>query len=139
MGTLSQSNIINMDDGAARNDIYEGITTSVDTLAANYGIKVEDVKIKRFDLPEANESAVYARMISRTPADCGKIHRRRHYEASLIRNDVDKQVNIIVSNAEAEAAKLQAEGEAEYIDCSAKRTIPRISRSSTNSHRRLKP
>ena len=48
MGTLSQSNIINMDDGAARNDIYEGITTSVDTLAANYGIKVEDVKIKRF-------------------------------------------------------------------------------------------
>lgn len=33
MGTLSQSNIINMDDGAARNDIYEGITTSVDTLA----------------------------------------------------------------------------------------------------------
>ena len=52
MGTLSQSNIINMDDGAARNDIYEGITTSVDTLAANYGIKVEDVKIKRFDLPE---------------------------------------------------------------------------------------
>ena len=88
MGTLSQSNIINMDDGAARNDIYEGITTSVDTLAANYGIKVEDVKIKRFDLPEANESAVYAR---------------------------DKQVNIIVSNAEAEAAKLQAEGEAEYM------------------------
>lgn len=35
-----------------------------------------------------------------------------NYEASLIRNDVDKQVNIIVSNAEAEAAKLQAEGEA---------------------------
>ena len=38
-----------------------------------------------------------------------------NYEASLIRNDVDKQVNIIVSNAEAEAAKLQAEGEAEYM------------------------
>jgi membrane protease subunit HflC len=28
---------------------------------------------------------------------------------------VDKQVNIIVSNAQAEAAKLEAEGEAEYM------------------------
>ena len=38
-----------------------------------------------------------------------------NYEASIIRNDVDKQVNIIVSNAEAEAAVLVAEGEAEYM------------------------
>ena len=33
----------------------------------------------------------------------------------MIRNEVDKQVNILVSNAEAEAAKLVAEGEAEYM------------------------
>jgi membrane protease subunit HflC len=38
-----------------------------------------------------------------------------NYEASIIRNDVDKQVNILVSNANAEAAKLEAEGEAEYM------------------------
>ena len=38
-----------------------------------------------------------------------------NYEASIIRNDVDKQVNIIVSNAQAEAAQLEAEGEAEYM------------------------
>lgn len=37
------------------------------------------------------------------------------YEASIIRNDVDRQVNIIVSNAEAEAAQLEAEGEQEYM------------------------
>lgn len=115
MGTLSQSNIINMDDGAARNDIYEGITTDVDNLAANYGIKVEDVKIKRFDLPEANESAVYTRMISERKQIAEKYTADGNYEASLIRNDVDKQVNIIVSNAEAEAAKLVAEGESEYM------------------------
>ena len=115
MGTLSQSDIINMEDGAARNDIYKGITSDVDTLAANYGIKVEDVKIKRFDLPEANESAVYTRMISERQQIAKKYTADGSYEASLIRNDVDKQVNIIVSNAEAEAAKLVAEGEAEYM------------------------
>ena len=38
-----------------------------------------------------------------------------NYDASIIRNQVDKKVDIIVSNAEAEAALLVAEGEAEYM------------------------
>jgi membrane protease subunit HflC len=37
------------------------------------------------------------------------------YEASIIINDVDKQVNIMISDAKAESAKLEAEGEAEYM------------------------
>ena len=45
MGTLAQADIINMEDGAKRNDIYENISTDVDALAATYGIHVEDVKI----------------------------------------------------------------------------------------------
>lgn len=115
MGTLAQADIINMNDGAERNDIYEGITTTVDSQAAAYGIQVEDVKIKQFDLPESNLNAVYSRMISERNQMAEKYTADGNYEASIIRNDVDKQVNIIVSNAEAEAAKLEAEGEAEYM------------------------
>ena len=115
MGTLAQADIINMNDGAERNDIYEGIAQTVDALAATYGIGVEDVKIKRFDLPESNLNAVYSRMISERNQIAEKYTADGKYEASVIRNDVDKQVNIIVSNAEAEAAALVAEGEAEYM------------------------
>ena len=115
MGTLAQADIINMNDGSERNDIYEGITTTVDTQAATYGISVSDVKIKQFDLPESNLSAVYARMISERNQMAEKYNADGNYEANIIRNDVDKQVNIMVSNAEAEAAKLEAEGEAEYM------------------------
>ena len=115
MGTLAQADIINMNDGAERNAIYDGIATSVDTLAATYGINVVDVKIKRFDLPESNLNAVYSRMISERNQMAEKYTADGNYEASIIRNDVDKQVNIIISNAEAEAAKLVAEGEAEYM------------------------
>ena len=104
-----------MNDGAERNDIYEGITTTVDAQASTYGIHVEDVKIKQFDLPESNLNAVYSRMISERNQMAEKYTADGNYEASIIRNDVDKQVNIIVSNAEAEAAKLEAEGEAEYM------------------------
>jgi membrane protease subunit HflC len=115
MGTLAQADIINMEDGAKRNEIYNSIATDVDELAAQYGINVEDVKIKRFDLPESNLNAVYNRMISERNQMAEKYTADGNYEASIIRNDVDKQVNIIVSNANAEAAKLEAEGEAEYM------------------------
>ena len=115
MGTLAQSDIINMEEGGKRNDIYEKISTDVDELAATYGIHVEDVKIKQFDLPESNLNAVYNRMISERNQMAEKYTADGNYEASIIRNDVDKQVDIIVSNAEAEAAKLVAEGEAEYM------------------------
>jgi membrane protease subunit HflC len=115
MGTLAQHDIINMDDPSERNDIYAGIAKSVDAIADNYGIEVIDVKIKRFDLPAANEQAVYARMISERNQISEKYTADGNYEASVIRNEVDKQVGIIVSNAEAEAAKIEAEGEQEYM------------------------
>ena len=115
MGTLAQADIINMADGAERNDIYEGINAKVDAQARTYGITVEDVKIKRFDLPQSNENAVYSRMISERNQMAEKYTADGNYDASIIRNDVDKQVNIIISNAQAEAAKLVAEGEAEYM------------------------
>ena len=115
MGTLAQADIINMEDGSKRNEIYNNIAKDVDELAQTYGIHVEDVKIKQFDLPESNLNAVYSRMISERNQMAEKYTADGNYEASIIRNDVDKQVNIMVSNAQAEAAKLEAEGEAEYM------------------------
>ncbi len=115
MGTLSQKDIINEEPPSERNDIYAGISSNVSNLAKNYGIDIVDVKIKRLDLPEANEQAVYQRMISERKQMAEKYTADGEYEASIIRNNVDKQVNIIVSNARAKAAELQAEGEAEYM------------------------
>ena len=115
MGTLAQADIINMNDGAERNEIYDGIAATVDSQAAAYGIHVEDVKIKQFDLPESNLNAVYSRMISERNQMAEKYTAEGNYEASIIRNQVDKKVNIIISNAKADAAVLEAEGEAEYM------------------------
>lgn len=115
LSTLTQSDIINMDDAAERNEIYDGISTTVNTLASTYGIQIKDVKIKQFDLPDSNLNAVYSRMISERNQMVEKYTADGNYEASIIRNDVDKKVNIVVSNAEAEAAKLVAEGESEYM------------------------
>ena len=115
MGTLAQADIINMEDGGKRNEIYANIATDVDTLAQVYGIRVEDVKIKQFDLPESNLNAVYGRMISERNQMAEKYTADGNYEASIIRNNVDKKVDILVSDAKTEAAKLEAEGEQEYM------------------------
>ena len=115
MGTLAQADIVNMEDGAKRNEIYEGIAATVDGAAAQYGIHVVDVKITQFDLPESNLNAVYTRMISERNQMAEKYTAQGNQEATMIRNEVDRDVNIMLSNAKAQAAQLEAEGEAEYM------------------------
>ncbi len=115
MGTLAQADIINLEDGAERNEIYEGITADVDALARTYGISVVDVKIKQFDLPDSNLNAVYNRMISERNQIAEKYTAEGNQQAAMIRNEVDRDVNIMISNAEAQAAELEAQGEAEYM------------------------
>ncbi len=115
MGVLEQSRIINQSDASERNDIYEAITAEVAGYAATYGINVKDMKVKRLDLPEDNEQAVYARMISDRNQIAERYTADGAYEASIIRNGVDRKVNILVSDAEASAAAVKAEGEREYM------------------------
>ncbi len=115
MGTLAKEEIINMNDGAERNEIYEGIADTVDSHAQTYGITVEDVKIKRFDMPESNLNATYQRMIAERNQIAEQYTAEGNKKASEIRNKVDKEVNIMISNAEAEAAKTIARGEQEYM------------------------
>ena len=115
MGTLAQADIVNMEDGAKRNEIYEGIAATVNSNAAQYGIHVVDVKIKQFDLPESNLNAVYTRMISERNQMAEQYTAQGNQEATMIRNEVDRDVNIMLSNAKAQAAQLEAEGEAEYM------------------------
>ena len=115
MGTLEQNAIINQNEGANRNDLYERITADVASICTNYGIRVVDVKVKRLDLPADNEQAVFNRMISERNQIAEKYIADGQYEASIIHNDVDKKVNITVSDAQAKAATLEAEGESEYM------------------------
>ena len=115
MGTLAQSDIINMNDGAERNEIYESIAAIVDAETVKYGVHVEDVKIKQFDLPASNLNAVYQRMITDRNQMAEKYTADGNKEATEIRSRVDRDVNIMISDAEAAAAVLVAQGEAEYM------------------------
>lgn len=115
MGTLDQDDIINMDDPSERNEIYDEILRNVKKGAESYGIEVIDVKIKRFELPEQNEEAVYNRMISERNEKAQQYLADGKYQASIITNSVDKEYNTIISDDKLKAEQLRAEGESEYM------------------------
>ncbi len=81
----------------------------------NYGIKLIDVKIKRADLPEANEDAVYERMSSEREQKAQEIRANGRKEAEVIKAEADKESKIIVAEAEREAQNLRGEGDAEAL------------------------
>ena len=115
MGNIEQTAVINQNNGSERNDLYQLINKQVKQSAVSYGIDIVDVKIKRLDLPDANEEAVYTRMISERNQMAASFTATGEKEATIIRNEVDKEVNIKVSDAQAQAAQIEAEGEKEYM------------------------
>lgn len=80
-----------------------------------YGIDISDVKIKVLDLPDENKDAVYNRMITERNNIAAAYKAQGESEAQIIRNTTDKEVSVMLSEAQAKADATVAEGEAEYM------------------------
>lgn len=70
--------------------------------ASRLGIEVIDVRIRRADLPEANQAAVYSRMEA-----------ARKQEATRIRAEGEQQKREIIATATGDAERIRGEGDAE--------------------------
>jgi len=116
MGQMQQSEIISdSDTETGRTSLNNQITEQVATSLRPYGVDILSVEIKRFDLPEDNTTAVYARMISERSQMAASYKAEGEYEAAKIRNETDKEIEIVIGEAEADARRLQGEGEEEYM------------------------
>ena len=80
-----------------------------------YGFEIQLVKIKKLDLPEENKDAVYNRMITERKNIAAAYKAQGESEAQKIRNTTDRETAVLISQAEAKADQLEAEGEAEYM------------------------
>ena len=114
LGTMDQTAIINSDNSSI-DDVNNKITELVNAQLKNYGVSTVAVEIKRFDLPEDNESAVYNRMISERTQMAESFRAEGNLEASKIINETDKEVAILLSKASATAEELKGQGESEYM------------------------
>lgn len=73
--------------------------------ASNLGVQIIDVRIKRADLPEANQKAVFERMQT-----------ARQQEAAQTRAIGEQQKREIVATATEEAEKIRGEGDAKRAE-----------------------
>lgn len=114
LGTMNQTDIINSDNSSI-DDINIVITDMVNNQLKNYGISTIAVEIKRLDLPNDNEAAVYNRMISERTQMAESFRADGNLEASKVVNETDKLVGIVLSKAKASAEELKGQGESEYM------------------------
>ena len=111
ISSMRQEEVISGRDGLLAQRIMDNVGNTFD----NYGITLLAIETKRIDLPDENKSAVYERMISERDNIAASYAAEGAAEAKQIRNEADKSVSITLSEANALAEKLKAEGEAEYM------------------------
>ena len=111
MSSKTQAEIISGRGGTLVKAIMANIGNSFD----RYGIDLIAVETKKIDLPDDNKAAVFNRMISERNNIAAGYLAEGESEAKSIRNTADKQVQILLAEAEAKAATTRAEGDAEYM------------------------
>lgn len=111
ISSLSQEEVISGRDG----ELADAIVANIGDTFHQYGIEVISIETKQLDLPDDNKAAVYERMISERENIAATYTAEGSAEAQIIRNTTDKEIIILLSEAEKQAEILKAEGEAEYM------------------------
>lgn len=95
--------------------LTEDVMAQINHIEYQYGIEIITVDAKKLDLPDANKQAVYNRMISERENIAAQYTAEGKSQAQIIENTTDKEVAIMISDADAKAEAIVAEGEAEYM------------------------
>ena len=98
-----------------RESIMRKVTKKCNEKAKEYGIEIEDVRIKSADLPQENEQSVFQRMIAERERQAKRYRSEGQSEATRIRAEADKESRIILSEAYKQAQIMKGEGDAEAI------------------------
>lgn len=95
-----------------RSEVMSVVTERANEKAAAYGIEIQDVRIKRADLPEQNEKAVFARMQAEREREAKQYRAEGAEEAQKIRSEAEKDREIILATAYKTSEELRGEGDA---------------------------
>jgi len=83
------------------------------TIAADIGIEVIDVRVKRIDLPDEVRNSVYERMITERNQEAQQLRSNGEELAIGIRADADRQAAIFIAEASRDAEIIRGQGDAE--------------------------
>jgi len=87
------------------------IQDGVNAEAEKFGITIIDIRIKRADLPQANSEAIYKRMQTEREREAKQFRARGAEMAVTITSTADKEVTVILANANKQSEIMKGEGD----------------------------
>ena len=95
-----------------REQVMQWVKQKVGEDAAQVGIEIVDVRMRRVDLAAGISDSVYSRMAAERKRVANELRSTGAAEAEQIRADADRQRDVVVAEAYAKAQQVKGEGDA---------------------------
>ena len=109
LGNITLPTLLSAERDAIMNQIRERVNLEAQAL----GVDVNDVRIRRADLPDETSQAIYARMKSEREREAREARAQGQELAQQIRSRADREKVVLLAEAQKKAQILRGEGEAE--------------------------
>ncbi len=93
--------------------LMQEVSSLVAERATQFGISIEEVRIKKADLPSENSEAIYRRMQTERQQEAAQIRAIGEEKARFIRAESEKQKTVLLAEAQRDSDILRGEGDAE--------------------------
>ena len=95
-----------------RSILLEEVAKLVFNAAQDFGLQIEDVRIRRADLPTANSEAIFRRMQTERQQEAAQFRAEGEEQSRRIRAESERERTILLANAERTGEILRGEGDA---------------------------
>src|SRR3954470_22567872 len=96
-----------------REELMARVRQQLENEAQSFGIAITDVRIRRADLPEQNSQAVYQRMQTERQREAQEFRSQGTQRAQEIRAKADRDVTVLLAEAQSKGEQTRGEGDAE--------------------------
>ncbi len=95
-----------------RSQLMNRIATEANQALQQFGVQVIDVRIKRADLPQENQEAIFLRMQTEREREARELRAQGEEIAQRIRARADRERRVLIAEAGQEAEQIRGRGDA---------------------------
>ncbi len=99
-----------------RREMMDQLQVRADLRFEDFGIDVIDVRIKKIELTDEVLNSVFDRMETQRTEFANELRSLGRERSERIRADADRQVRVLLADAERDAARIRGEGDAQAIE-----------------------
>ena len=96
-----------------RSVLLEEVAVLVSAAAKDFGLQIEDVRIRRADLPTANSDAIFRRMQTERQQEAAQYRAEGEEQSRILKAQAEKEKTILLADAERTSDILRGEGDGE--------------------------